>query len=149
MPGGSFQALLQPIENPLECTGYRDQLRGGLRQDCRKRKTYDMPMGGAKGALWTPQWSAHAHLECICTSSIFNTHTNRYTQIHTHTISYIHICIAHEIHAHTYDMDCPTPKSKCMYVHVFACIFVCIFNIFVCILYVCVYIVCMLCISTD
>jgi hypothetical protein len=89
VPGGSFQALLQPIENPLECTGYRDQLRGGLRQDCRARKTYDMPMGGAKGALWTPQRSAYAHLECICTSSIFYTHTNRYTQIHTHT-TYIH-----------------------------------------------------------
>ena len=59
------------------------------------------------------------------------------------------ICIAHEIHAHTYNMDCPTPKSKCMYVHVFACIFVCICNIFGMYMYVYVCIVCMLCIFPD
>ena len=63
VPGGSFQALLQPIENPLGCTGYRDHLRRGLRQDCQARKAYEMPMGGAKGALWTPQRRAYAHLE--------------------------------------------------------------------------------------
>ena len=88
-------------------------------------------------------WSAYAQVVYL---THIQTDTHRYIHIH-HT--YIHICTAHEIHAHTYDMDCPTPKSKCMYVHVFACIFVCIFNIFVCILYVCVYIVCMLCISAD
>ena len=68
VPGGSFQALQQPIENPLECTGYRDHLRLGLRQDCRQdcraQKAYEMPMGGAKGALWTPP------TEGICTFGV-------------------------------------------------------------------------------
>ena len=64
VPGGSFQALRQPNENPLECTRYRDHLSRGLGQDCWARKAYEMPMSGAKGALWTPP------PECICTFGV-------------------------------------------------------------------------------
>ena len=64
VPGGIFQALRQPNENPLECTRYRDHLRRGLGQDCLARKAYEMPMGGAKGALWTPP------MEGICTFGV-------------------------------------------------------------------------------